>query len=623
MTATQSDLAGLSRFIFRTPRWYASTTFALVVAAVTGVAVFDSAFVLDDAWQGLFFVGLPTVAASVLTTTIDRWLGGQLTPDRASLLALTSELVVVAVLLGAGGVSVLTGFGQRFVFDALLVALAAIFGLRLLVIKIISRQRTPIAAIPASIQTVAAAVMLFVYSGTVNYFNIGGRFTHDVLARTDHAPPELAGNVVPLDFVLLGTICVVHGVAVWAFLTVIDIPWRRSLGVSVFDFIQGFIGHLTDGTDELEEFFEDIGEEARVPVTVLSFRRPNGREKARFVLPMLHPGPMGDIGGGSLPMRLAAQAEGLGFAPHATAGHDFNLVTEREVDTVCDAAERAYQRIEYGRNATPSVQVREGDATLTGQAFGDDALAVASFAPCCTDDVMYSVGLSAATATRTGGLDDVLLIDAHNCNDGLAGDDLGHVVPGSPRSYDLIEGAERLGDRLRTLQRGELALGVASDPTPWDPEDGIGPLGIRVAVTDVDGQRTGYVLIDGNNMQPGLRDRIDATVEGVDHLEVMTSDTHVVNTVEAENQVGMNLPAADLIELVADLVERAADDCEPVEAGMASEPADVTVFGNDRTETLASHANAAVSMGSALAVVVMLAVISMSILIFLFASAIT
>jgi len=620
MTATQGNLAAMSRYIIGTPRWYASVAVALALAAITGVAAFDSAYLLDDLWRGVFFVGLPTVAASFLTAPLDRRLGGQMTSDRSSLLALVCELVVIVVVMGAAGISVVLGLTQQFVLDALLVALAAIFALRLFVLMAISRGSLLRAAIPASLQTVAAAVMLFIYSGTLYFLQVGGPFLETFLARPQEAPLQLQYSVYPFDFVLLLVICLVHAWAVWAFLVVVDRPWRSSLGVSVLDFVQGFLGYITEGTSELEEFFEDIGEDALVPVTVLSFRRPDGEEKARFVLPMLHPGPMGDIGGGNLPVRLADTTDGLNFAPHATAGHDFNLVTEREVETVCEAAQRAYQRIEYDRTATRGVRLTEGKATLTGQAFGEDALAVSTFSPSPADDVEYSVGLAAMAQASSAGIDDVLLVDAHNCNDGLDGEDLGHVVPGSRRSFDLIEGSGRLGNRLRTLDQHPVRLGTAWTETPWKPEDGVGPLGIRVAVVDVGGHATAYVLVDGNNMEPGLRERVLAAVDGVDLVEVMTSDTHVVNTVEAENQVGEGIPQEEFVSLVCSLVERARDDLEPVEAGMASEKAEVTVFGNDRTETLASHANAMVPMATALAGAFVLAVFSLSLVIFLVAS---
>ncbi|TVT85875.1 DUF2070 family protein, partial [Haloferax volcanii] len=162
------------------------------------------------------------------------------------------------------------------------------------------------------------------------------------------------------------------------------------------------------------------------------------------------------------------------------------------------------------------------------------------------------------------------------------------------------------------------------DPTDWTPREGIGPLGIRVAATTVGDQTTAYVLIDGNNMEPGLRDRI---VEGLttgpnakaDVAEVMTTDTHIVNTVEAENQVGAAIDHDELRETIDRLVDEALADTEPVVAGMATERAEVTIFGNDRTETLASHANVVVSMGGALALALILAAMAVSLLVFFLA----
>jgi putative membrane protein len=180
----------------------------------------------------------------------------------------------------------------------------------------------------------------------------------------------------------------------------------------------------------------------------------------------------------------------------------------------------------------------------------------------------------------------------------------------------MIQAAGRLGELLADAERHPVSLGVAWDPTPWSPIDGVGSLGIRVAVFEVDDQRTGYVLVDGNNMEPGLRDRIVDSLDTLDEVEVMTTDTHIVNTVKAANQVGSALDSARLVSLVGELVAAAIDDLEPVEAGMATERATVTVFGNDRTETLASHANAMISMGGALAAAFTLAVTAVSALIF-------
>jgi putative membrane protein len=632
MTATQSDLAGLSRYIFTAPSWYASLGFALAIAAMAGIAAFDSGstdptwrnlLILGrDAWQGIFFIGLPTVIASLGTTGVDRFVGGKLTPNRSSLLALLCEVILVAIVIGAGIVALLTPLGQTFVYDALVIALASIFAFRLLVVMAVSQSSLLIAAVPASLQTVVSALFLFVYSGTVRFLELGGplvdAYLMPYLSRASEAPPEL-WVIDAHHFQLLAITCVLYAGGVYTFIRVIDRPWQRSLGVSVLDFIRGFVGHVAEGSRELEDFFEKLGEEAIVPVTVLAFRRRDGTQKARFVLPMIHPGPMGEIGGGNFPVRVAEHTDGLVFPPHATAGHDFNLVTEREVDSILEAIDAAQANLAYSAEATRSVRTRSGEASMLGQAFGDDALLVATYAPGFADDVEYGVGLSAAAEARTVGLDDVLLVDAHNSNNGLQGEDLGHVTPGSQRAFDMITAAKQAGQRLSEAPTGPIRLGVAWERTDWDALDGIGPLGVRVAVVEVDDQHTAYVLVDGNNMVPGLRDRVvDAvTARGpIDVAEVMTTDTHIVNTVEADNQVGAAIDHGEFVATIERLVDAGVDDLEPVEAGLATERTTVTVFGNDRTETLASHANAVVSMGGALAAVIILVAMAVSVLIF-------
>jgi putative membrane protein len=120
-------------------------------------------------------------------------------------------------------------------------------------------------------------------------------------------------------------------------------------------------------------------------------------------------------------------------------------------------------------------------------------------------------------------------------------------------------------------------------------------------------------------MDPGLREEIIRVLDVVDAAEVLTSDTHIVNTVDAENQVGEGIPTDELLAVVHSLVTEAVDDLEPVEAGMATERTEVTVFGNDRTETLASHTNAMIPLATGLAIAFLFAVLSISILIFVVA----
>lgn len=239
---------------------------------------------------------------------------------------------------------------------------------------------------------------------------------------------------------------------------------------------------------------------------------------------------------------------------------------------------------------------------VLGQAFEGGALLTATFSPAFADDIDYGVGRTVMAEVQTAGIETVLLADAHNCNNGINGPNLGHVTPGDHRAFDLIQAANNAADCLAESELGSLSVGVAWDRTDWTPAEGIGQLGIRVAVIEVGDQRTAYVLIDGNNMEPDLRERIVASANDVDMIEVLTTDTHVVNRIEATNQVGERLDEDVLIRVIKRLIEEASEDAEPVEAGIASEYAEVMVFGNDRVARFASLASTIVALGGMLIV---------------------
>ncbi len=638
MTTSQSNLSDLSRYVFKSPNWQISVFFSLALAAVVGASAFQSmeggttifSSIIDNMILGVFFIGVPTLLASFFTPPIDRMLGGKITYNRSSLLALVCEIIVVVCLLFAKVVDLLFNI-ESIVYVVLIASLAIIFAFRLAIVMAISHKNPFIASIPASIQTVTAAAIYAVAQSQVVKNGVGpnlligpgsGKLYFQSYAMgPKNSITEIISVGIQGELLLLVGMSIIYALGVWGLIVIIDRPWRKTLGVSGFDFIRGFIDYIAEDSRGLEDFFESIGESAVVPVTVMSYADLRGKQKACFSLPMLHPGPMGTIGGGNLPESLARDTEGMAFTPHATAGHDFNLTTAREVDSIISVVKRAIEDVELYENATRSVRSRVGEAEIVGQMFGDSAMLIVTYSPGCADDIDYAVGLSAMAEARGQGLRNVMLIDAHNCNNGNRGGVIGHVTPGSQRSFDLFEAAKDVSKKLVQEDQNSFELGVAWDKTKWGLEEGMGPLGIRVAVIKVGDQETAYVQIDGNNMDPGLRDRIVEENELVDEIEIITTDTHIVNTIDAVNQVGQRIPHNELIGKIQELIKEAKEDCESVVAGMSSRKTTVTVFGNDMTETLASHANAMISMGGALTAAMIIATISISILLFLFAAA--
>jgi putative membrane protein len=94
--------------------------------------------------------------------------------------------------------------------------------------------------------------------------------------------------------------------------------------------------------------------------------------------------------------------------------------------------------------------------------------------------------------------------------------------------------ATRCLEKASSLQHLPFDVGAATvTPKEFTLADGMGPGGITAVVVKVGGQKTAYVVIDGNNMVSGLREHILGALRsvGFDDAEVFTTDTHAVNAV--------------------------------------------------------------------------------------------
>ncbi len=171
----------------------------------------------------------------------------------------------------------------------------------------------------------------------------------------------------------------------------------------------------------------------------------------------------------------------------------------------------------------------------------------------------------------------VAFVDAHNCMT-----DLGspvHAATLTAREYQ--HGAETAMEGCQRAEMCPFSVGVAHQTVPYSREQGFGDLGIQALVVETSGQKTAYVLIDGNNMAQGVREILVNEIRTlVDAAEVMTTDSHVVNTITIKNPVGMNVPSGEFLPLPAHVAAGTAQ-CKGI-----------VVFGSNRILQLASTVNA-------------------------------
>jgi putative membrane protein len=154
--------------------------------------------------------------------------------------------------------------------------------------------------------------------------------------------------------------------------------------------------------------------------------------------------------------------------------------------------------------------------------------------------------------------------------------------------------AETAMEACQSLDLHPFAIGVVHQTVPYSREQGFGDLGVQALVVEASGQKTAYVLIDGNNMAQGMREvLLNEILMLVDAAEVMTTDSHVVNTISGKNPVGMHVPPAEFLPLVVQAVRVAIADLSPAEVAAGTAHCNgIVVFGSNRISQLASTVNA-------------------------------
>ena len=579
VSGMEERMTGLMKYVFSAPHWKNTIPVTLIFSIIVGLGVFNFGWKGNLA-AGFLLIGLPAIISSALTCPLVKIFRSNMTINQSALLAFVSTIIISSFCASAALLSFIAGW--HITISAYVMSLGVIFAFRVLILMAVASRNILKMIVPASLQTLFGAVFL-------PLFNIK-------------------------DFVInLVGISIVFTIGALVLIRYMDAPVRKSFGVSGIDFIKHYVAQATDGAPGMEDFFKKIGESVDIPVTVVSFKAKE-REKATFVIASVHPGPVGEVGGGNLPIRIVQNLDGgKVFVPHGTATHDFNLVSSKESFKIVEAAKSAIDEIDYHDFASRSIRIIEGEIKLLAQRFGNSILFISTLSPESTEDIEYGVGLVATAEARIFGAIHATLIDAHNCTAPFAHS----ISPGTKRSFDLIDAVREASSRLmKSEQLGEVRLGVASREPMFLREDGMGDLGIQAAVIEVDGQQTAYVLIDANNMVEHLRDLIVQALK-VNEAEVMTTDNHVVNT-RGNNLLGARIDNGSLLKVIMELVEAAQKDLEPVSVGMNTKYAKgVSVFGSHKTAQLAGTVNAIMAMGGALTTSVLIAAVTISLLLFI------
>jgi putative membrane protein len=397
-------------------------------------------------------------------------------------------------------------------------------------------------------------------------------------------------SAIPLQVLPFLVISPIVGCAsAFLFLFLLDRLGRRTYGMSSLPLFRAFMLNWVVGLNApFEEFLEKLGENEDVEVTILKF--DSSKPKAAIIVPLVHPGPFKNIGSSLLPSMLKHEFEkefGCDTCvPLGILGHELDLASQAQNQRIINDVINSARFAASAEKATPFVKVTDGFATASCQVFGNTAFLSFTLAPKTTEDLPQELGRIVREEAEKHGLDCTVVVNAHNSID--------DTVDIEESLDTLREAASKCLKRAVSLPSKPFEVGAATVfPKEFSLKDGMGPGGVTAIVVKVAEQKTAYVVIDGNNIISGLREKILSALTsiGFDESEVFTTDTHAVSAVvlgrRGYHPVGEVMNHETLIGCIQEAAKAAAASLENCKAGcLRVVVPKVRVIGKARLESL-------------------------------------
>ena len=362
----------------------------------------------------------------------------------------------------------------------------------------------------------------------------------------------------------------------------------RRIGASATEAFRAFlVAWLDRNNDMFEKILDGLGIKRNISITALQFRsKSSKKQKGIMVVSNFHPGPFMNVGSSILPYMIQNYFEkktnAIISVPHGISGHEGNLVTQKENGKVIEAIEEIISDVNFSGYASPFISTcsTQGFAKANCQVFKDSALITLTQSPEDMEDIPLDVG-SALSKEAKKYFNQVAIIDAHNS--------ITRIRPYSEEELqDYKESAFRAIEKASQSKTHKFRFGSAKRVIrDFSLKDGFGPGGIIAFLVEVNGRLAAYVTIDGNNMVSGLRERILKSLKemGIEHGEVMTTDTHMVNGIVSAklgyHPVGEVVDEALLISNIKSAIKEAMKNLEEAETAIGSNDINVKSLGSD------------------------------------------
>ncbi len=289
-----------------------------------------------------------------------------------------------------------------------------------------------------------------------------------------------------------------------------------------------------------------------IPVMGMVIKNGKNKIKGIMVFPYVHPGPFGEVGCSNLPYKLKNKLSNISeniLVFHTTSTNNENCGGDEDIEKIASLIKNSIPNLKFKNTCSENIRM-ENDVEFFAQKFGDSLLISLIPSKKGFDDVSLELGMKIRRKLLSSRTKDVFVIDAHN---------------NFNKDYSVLRDLDtkilnEIKTKLLKLKENTAKCGFSNISYE---NDSLGPMGIQTFLVD-NGKRIAYILLDGNNMQYGLREKIRNELKGyVDDLEIFTTDNHIVNLNPKDlNPVGSKGDIEDLIMKIKEGIDLAGKDLE-------------------------------------------------------------
>jgi putative membrane protein len=293
----------------------------------------------------------------------------------------------------------------------------------------------------------------------------------------------------------------------------------------------------------LKNFFEDLYA-TLAPREISLIRMKSDLQNLTLVFPYVHPGPLGDLGSSNITAKLQRRHQNQQLLVfHTTTTHDDNCAGDNEMEKISNVLNEKGK--EFGFCYEPYF-----GKYLTFLPLGEGGLFFLSPDDPRFDDVKITEGRRIVRKAKSLGLKWAVTIDQHNNN---------MDEPKELRDISYLLGEVEEAVKGRKNKKSLLVAHSRSVPEFKD----IGPGGISFVSVTAGSKKLAIILLDGNNMEFELRQKVESSLQGYDKILICTTDNHVVNTNGLNvNPVGRFSDHDEVVKIVKKLEQETVDQKE-------------------------------------------------------------